>query len=288
MYISLFVAIVSAVAVHHFLPEITSRVNLSSIVNRLKGDSKLLNGFINSRNMGSFQKTKDEILNLSLDEKRKLYKCGSKYVILNDVETWADFYSRDKQRLVDDYNKSYGGQKSDFDVNVDLNNKVSMWQGDITTLEIDAIVNAANKALLGGGGVDGAIHRAAGPHLKEECATLHGCETGDAKITGGYKLPAKYVIHTVGPVGEKAGLLESCYKTSLDILSKENLRSVAFPCISTGVYGYPQEKAAHVALKTVRKFLESNSSAVDRVIFCLFMPEDVKIYENLLQMYFPH
>ncbi|XP_039280649.1 macro domain-containing protein RSc0334 isoform X2 [Nilaparvata lugens] len=270
------------------ISKITSRVNFPLIVNKLKGDTTILNNIFNSRNMASFQEIKDKILNLSLDEKRKLYKCGAKYVILDKVETWADFYSRDNQRLVDDYNKTYGGQKSEFDANVELNRKVSMWQGDITTLEIDAIVNAANKALMGGGGVDGAIHRAAGPHLKEECATLHGCETGDAKITGGYNLPAKYVIHTVGPVGEKPSLLESCYNTSLDILSKEKLASVAFPCISTGVYGYPQEKAAHVALKAVRKFLESNSSDVDRVIFCLFMPEDVKIYENLLQMYFPH
>jgi len=110
---------------------------------------------------------------------------------------------------------------------------------------------------------------------------------GDAKITGGYHLPAKYVIHTVGPRGEKPEKLESCYRTCLELLIKDKLRTVAFPCISTGIYGYPQEKAAHVALKTVRKFLEGNGDSIDRIIFCLFLKEDVKTYENLMQVYFP-
>nr|CAI5867224.1 unnamed protein product [Callosobruchus analis] len=159
-------------------------------------------------------------------------------------------------------------------------------------LQIDAIVNAANSSLLGGGGVDGAIHKAAGPLLVQECKTLGGCDTGEAKITGGYRLPAKYflfpdVIHTVGPKGEKADLLRNCYTNSLKIMQKNNLRSIAFPCISTGIYGYPNLPAAHVAAYAVRKHLEANGDHVDRVIFCLFMPEDQKIYEQLLQSYFP-
>uniref|UniRef100_A0A1B6JN87 Macro domain-containing protein n=1 Tax=Homalodisca liturata TaxID=320908 RepID=A0A1B6JN87_9HEMI len=174
-----------------------------------------------------------------------------------------------------------------FSSNPSLNQSVSMWAGDITTLEIDAIVNAANESLMGGGGVDGAIHRAAGPQLKAECATLHGCPTGQAKITGGYKLPAKYIIHTVGPRGEKPDLLKSCYQNCLEILRKENLRSIAFPCISTGIYGYPQENAAKVALTTVRKFMDQHPDSIERVIFCLFLKEDIEIYSRLMQVAFP-
>ena len=143
------------------------------------------------------------------------------------------------------------------DLNADLGR-----QGDITKLEIDAIVNAANKTLLGGGGVDGAIHRAAGPELKKECATLNGCETGEAKITGAYKLPCKRVIHTVGPIGEHPDKLASCYQQSLELCIKEGLKTVAFPCISTGVYGYPSEKAAPVAINTVKEFLNQHPNKV--------------------------
>lgn len=205
------------------------------------------------------------------------------------IDTWQDYFLKAKERLVKQFSDILGNKVPEDSYSVDpaLNKKVSLWLGSITHLEIDAIVNAANKSLCGGGGVDGAIHSAAGPALKAECATLGGCEEGNAKITGGYLLPAKHVIHTVGPQGEKPEKLESCYRTCLQVLTANKLRSVAFPCISTGIYGYPQEAAAHVALKTVRNFLEKNPGLVDHVIFCLFLKEDVKIYENLMQVYFP-
>jgi len=161
--------------------------------------------------------------------------------------------------------------------------KIVLHQGDITKLDVNAIVNAANRTLLGGGGVDGAIHRAAGRDLLAECRKLGGCDTGDAKITGGYNLPARHVIHTVGPVysgkAEDEALLASCYSRSLEIAEKNNIRTVAFPAISTGVYGYPQEEACEVAFRTVLEFLEK-SEAIEKVIFCQFSDHDMRIYES--------
>jgi O-acetyl-ADP-ribose deacetylase len=164
--------------------------------------------------------------------------------------------------------------------------RISALQGDITRQKADAIANAANTSLLGGGGVDGAIHRAAGRGLLEECRTLGGCATGDAKITRGYNLSAKFVIHTVGPVwgGGTRGedeLLASCYRRSLEVAVANGAKSVAFPCISTGVYGFPQERAARIAVREVRKFLEGNES-VEKVVFVCFLSRDFEIYSRLL------
>jgi len=160
--------------------------------------------------------------------------------------------------------------------------RMEVIEGDITQLNVDAIVNAANESLLGGGGVDGAIHRAAGPGLLEECRTVGGCPTGQARLTGGHRLPARYVIHTVGPVFEGGGygeakLLESCYRESLKLASEHELDSIAFPCISTGVFGYPQAEACVIAVRAVTTWT-ANHPFPRRILFCCFLPEDVDLY----------
>jgi len=159
-------------------------------------------------------------------------------------------------------------------------------QADITTLEVDVIVNAANRLLLGGGGVDGAIHQAAGPRLLEECRKLGGCETGDAKLTMGYELPARFVIHAVGPVWDgghsgEPGLLASCYRKSMEIAQARHFMSIAFPAISTGAYGYPVEPAARLAVEVVRDTLEASGVPMD-VTFCCFSEGDLSIYKAVL------
>lgn len=166
---------------------------------------------------------------------------------------------------------------------------IKIKQGDITTFEVDAIVNAANKSLLGGGGVDGAIHQAAGPQLLKECRILGGCETGEAKITKGYNLPAKYVIHTVGPVydreaGKEAKLLTDCYTNSLQLAIDNNIKTLAFPAISTGVYGYPKEEAAEIVIKTVINFIRKYPQQFVRIIFVTHSQEDYNIYQGLIKV----
>lgn len=163
---------------------------------------------------------------------------------------------------------------------------IKLFRGDITKLKVEVIVNAANNTLHGGGGVDGAIHRASGKELLEECRLLNGCETGDAKITKAYNLPAKFIIHTVGPVWNggnfnEAQKLASCYKRSLEIAVKNKINTIAFPNISTGVYGFPKHDAAKIAINEVKAFLKDNVK-FKQVIFCVFDNENFEIYRNLL------
>ncbi|KAJ5111526.1 hypothetical protein N7532_002061 [Penicillium argentinense] len=180
-----------------------------------------------------------------------------------------------------------------------LNDSVSVIRNDLTKLEVDCIVNAANKSLLGGGGVDGAIHRAAGPGLVKECSGLDGCDTGDAKITQAYNLPCKYVVHTVGPIYHSASrqdatrpekLLRSCYRTSMELAMQHSLKTIAFPAISTGVYGYPSHLAARAVVHEVRQFLDSHvgqNNALQRVTFSNFEQKDMEAYAKAIAKYLP-
>jgi len=209
-----------------------------------------------------------------------------KFVSLESIPTLGDQYANGTLSQV--------AEKRLYEVNEPLLQKVSLLQGDITTLKVGSIVNAANGSLLGGGGVDGAIHRAAGGELYRECRTLNGCDTGKAKITKGYNLPASHVIHTVGPIyyeghgGGVAEQLRSCYNSSLTLATENSLRSIAFCAISTGVYGYPIVEATNIALDTTRKFLESDEGGkLDRVIFVVFSDLDNFVYQELLPHYFP-
>lgn len=200
---------------------------------------------------------------------------------LADIPTLAQLYGDAGARKA---NTSAG----DFPPSAAINARVGLIRGDITKLRLDAIVNAANTSLLGGGGVDGAIHRAAGPDLLAECRRLGGCPAGEARITRGHRLPAKHVVHTVGPVYERAHpqrserLLRSCYEESLKLAGASGVKSIAFSGISTGVYGYPSKDAAQVACETVRKHLDRDGSALERVVFVTFEQKDVAAYNEML------
>eukprot|EP01119_Soliformovum_irregulare_P017361 TRINITY_DN5144_c0_g1_i2.p1 TRINITY_DN5144_c0_g1~~TRINITY_DN5144_c0_g1_i2.p1 ORF type:complete len:421 (+),score=115.36 TRINITY_DN5144_c0_g1_i2:52-1314(+) len=178
---------------------------------------------------------------------------------------------------------------AEFSYNSEINKKVALIQGDITTLEIDGVVNAANESLLGGGGIDGAIHKAAGGELRKECHTLGGAETGETKLTRGHNLPAKFILHTVGPRGKNEKALTSCYKSCLDICRDHGIKSVALCGISTGIFGYPLYDASHVALRVIREWLEvpENLAAMDLIIFCTFLDKEIICYNKLMPMYFP-
>ena len=169
-----------------------------------------------------------------------------------------------------------------------MDKRIQLVKADITKLEVDAIVNAANSSLLGGGGVDGAIHKAAGPDLLHECRLLHGCKTGDAKMTKGYRLPAKYIIHTVGPVWNGGGkheaeMLKSCYEKCLEIAAKEHFESIAFPNISTGIYGFPKDLACGIAVETVNEQLLQNKT-LQKVLFVCFDEENYQLYHQKINL----
>ncbi|XP_043334383.1 ADP-ribose glycohydrolase MACROD2 isoform X1 [Cervus canadensis] len=231
-----------------------------------------------------WREEKERLLKMTIEERRKEYIRD--YVPLNTIPSWKEEMKGKSQN--DEENTQEPSQ-----VKKSLSEKVSLYRGDITLLEVDAIVNAANASLLGGGGVDGCIHRAAGPCLLAECRNLNGCDTGHAKITCGYDLPAKYVIHTVGPIarghinGSHKEDLANCYKSSLKLVKENNIRSVAFPCISTGIYGFPNEPAAVIALSTIKEWLAKNQHEVDRIIFCVFLEVDFKIYKKKMGEFFP-
>ncbi|KAF8807059.1 A1pp-domain-containing protein [Phlegmacium glaucopus] len=206
---------------------------------------------------------------------------------LKDIKTIAQLYKRGVLKAVAPENRRWDPEPNFLE-------RVSLYQGDITTLEVDSIVNAANRSLLGGGGVDGAIHGAAGPKLLEECRGLNGCLTGQSKITRGYDLPARHVIHTVGPIYnseekvERAQQLASAYRTSLAVAVENSIRHVAFPSISTGIYSYPVPDATRIALNEVRTFLESeHGDELERVIFVVWSSQDKSVYESLIPEFFP-
>ncbi|KAL8935538.1 MAG: hypothetical protein Q9216_005377 [Gyalolechia sp. 2 TL-2023] len=210
-------------------------------------------------------------------------------ISLEDIPTVSRLYRSGNLQQITDHAAS-------FPPSAVINSKIALIRTSITDLEVTSIVNAANSSLLGGGGVDGAIHAAAGPDLLEECETLGGCETGSAKITSAYELPSRYIIHAVGPIygvekrkreGSQAELLASCYTTSLK-LAAEKGGSIAFSCLSTGVYGYPSDEAAEIACNTVRAFLASEDGPkLERVVFCCFLRKDEVEYQRFLPTIFP-
>ncbi|XP_037638279.1 ADP-ribose glycohydrolase MACROD2 isoform X1 [Sebastes umbrosus] len=234
-----------------------------------------------SKKKKDWKTEKERQLRLDREERRKEYR-RQDFISLDKITSWRE--ENRPNDIEEGKELTGGGGPSD---------KVSLYKGDITVLELDAIVNAANSSLLGGGGVDGCIHKAAGSCLYDECHSLNGCETGKAKITCGYDLPAKYVIHTVGPVARghvgptETNDLTSCYQNSLRLMKEHDLSTVAFPCISTGIYGFPNEPAADIALNTVKSWIEENPDKITRVIFCVFLETDFAIYKKKMSVIFP-
>eukprot|EP01087_Luapelamoeba_hula_P004507 TRINITY_DN1445_c0_g1_i10.p1 TRINITY_DN1445_c0_g1~~TRINITY_DN1445_c0_g1_i10.p1 ORF type:complete len:368 (-),score=84.11 TRINITY_DN1445_c0_g1_i10:573-1676(-) len=257
---------------------------------------------------------------LSETERRSRYRCGDRFVTLDQIQSWSEYATELKHQhearaeaaasqpaaapRVDAEGRPLPPERATalrpvqpppeplpalYQPDEELNKIVSLWRGDITTLEIDGIVNAANQSLLGGGGIDGAIHRAAGDDLYFECKQLNGCNTGGCKISRGYRLPATYVLHTVGPIGEYPKKLVACYRKCLLVAVENGLRSIAFCGISTGIYGYPLEPASRVAIQVVREWLSEgdNRKHFDRIIFCVFLAKELDCYERLLPSYFP-
>ncbi|XP_070772326.1 ADP-ribose glycohydrolase MACROD2 isoform X4 [Enoplosus armatus] len=233
-----------------------------------------------SKKKKDWKTEKERLLRLDREERRKEYR-RQDFTPLDKIPTWREENRSDDKE--EGKELTGGGGLSD---------KISLYKGDITVLEVDAIVNAANSRLLGGGGVDGCIHKAAGSCLYDECHSLNGCDTGKAKITCGYDLPARYVIHTVGPVARghvgptETNDLTSCYQNSLRLMKEHGLSTVAFPCISTGIYGFPNEPAADIALNTVKSWIEENPDKITRVIFCVFLETDFAIYKKKMSVIF--
>ncbi|XP_033956951.1 ADP-ribose glycohydrolase MACROD2 isoform X1 [Pseudochaenichthys georgianus] len=234
-----------------------------------------------SKKKKDWKTEKERLLRLDREERRKEYR-RQDFISLDKIPAWREETRPNDKEEVKELTDG-GGPRS----------KVSLYKGDITVLEVDAIVNAANSSLLGGGGVDGCIHKAAGSCLYDECNSLNGCETSKAKITCGYDLPAKYVIHTVGPVARghvgptESNDLTSCYQNSLRLMKENDLSTVAFPCISTGIYGFPNEPAADIALNTVKSWIDENPDMITRVIFCVFLETDFAIYKKKMSVIFP-
>ena len=270
---------------------------------------------------------------------RRRYKCGDRFLTLADMPVWAtraralaaaasdggdddapdnndgDDYSRASWMRRPQLQFDVTDKQARYPVDDVINTKVSVVRGDITSLEVDGVVNAANSSLMGGGGVDGAIHSAAGPLLEGACRPLGGAETGETKMTQGFALPAKFVLHTVGPVERGDRQLRSCYRSAIDLAVKNGMRSLAFCCVSTGIYGFPLKRATHIALDECRRFLNSLAAgtytyepaitgphgvtagdpptvpptlaAFDRIVFCVFTAEELQCYETLMPSYFP-
>jgi len=241
---------------------------------------------------------------LSVEQRRARYKCKQNFTIEKDITRWESYevenpdptFNKENPVTASQQNRQWFHKKfhlSESDIyarwkeSPALNHKVALWRGDITKIELDAILNAANTSLLGGGGIDGAIHSAAGPKLYVECEKLNGCKRGEAKITRGYKLPAKYIIATVGPIGESAEDLYNAYNNSLALAKKHGIKTFALCGVSSGIYGYPLYAASHVALATTRKWLEENHDSIDMIVFCNFLDREVSCYHNLMPLYFP-